>query len=344
MNLDYIEIIKAIGKDKLNFSYLQKAASYEGAERYYFDRCKRIEVWYHDSGMLKIKGSLPYWLNGHNFYSSLNDWKEGLDYLGGCLNVNLYSGLVSCFEYGTIQEIPFPESIFLHNHIKLIGYQAREYKQGNIITGKEFISPAQKIKLYDVSRNIKNKLDKGIREELSRLYGWDRARHYIKIESHYRKPEALLGGNIYLYDILSTAMQKRLQMELINKYQSIMKSGKAVIPKQKKDINAGTLPLIVLKELEGIHNFRTEELLKAKLKEIPDTILSPADRKARQRIIRENLKKISPLKGISEYDITELLRAKITEREEASEIPSPFICEGKGEEILSPKQAINHKT
>jgi hypothetical protein len=44
MNLDYIEISKFISKDKINFDYLDKDAAYEwGAERYYFDRCKRLK-------------------------------------------------------------------------------------------------------------------------------------------------------------------------------------------------------------------------------------------------------------------------------------------------------------
>jgi hypothetical protein len=51
--------------------------------------------------------------------------------MGGCLGINLYSGLIEAFEYGTIQEIPFPESSFLKNHIVL-----RECKQGNISRAK----------------------------------------------------------------------------------------------------------------------------------------------------------------------------------------------------------------
>ena len=336
MNLDFIEITKFISKDRVNFSYLEKIAFYKwGAERYYFDRCNRIEVWYNEAmNQLKIKGSLPYWINGHNYFSSLNDWKEGLDYMGGCLDVNLYSGLIESFEFGTIQEIPFPEASFLKNHIGIKGMQPREFFKGKTLTGKEFHSPALKVKLYDVSRNIKNKLDKPIREEISRLYGWNRDKNYIKIENHYRKPEALFRGNVYLDELLSENFQKRLQNSLFSTYQRIMKTGKTTIPEKKADINAGTIPLLILKELEEIHNFKTEELLRQKLKEIPEDILSPADRKARQRILRENLKKIS-LKGKSEFDISELLKAKIRQEEEAPKNSSSFICEEKGEEILS---------
>ena len=113
-----------------------------------------------------------------------------------------------------------------------------------------------------------------------------------------------------------------------------MKTGNLILPEKKADLNAGTLPLLILKELEGIYHFRTEDLLKAKVKAIPERILSTDDKKARMKILRGNLKKISN-QGKSEYDITELLEAKILLENESIEKPCPFYWEGKGEEILS---------
>jgi hypothetical protein len=311
MNLDYIEIAKFMGKDKPNFHNLEREALYPNAERYSFQGCKKIEVWnYPESNQIKIKGSIPYFINGHNFYSSLHDWKEGLEYLQGSLNINIFTGLVNCFEFGTIQEIPFPESEFLMNHIKAKGFQTRDYHKGSILTGKEFDSSSLKIKLYDINRNIKNKLEKPIREEISRLFGWDKEKHYIKIENHYKKPEAHFKGNLYLSEILSSIFQEGLKNELLNSYQKIMKTGKSIMPTSKADINAGTIPLMILKELESVYNFNTEELIKNKLKAIPEDVFSPSDRKARLKTIRDNLKKIG-LQEISKYDIIELLQARI---------------------------------
>jgi hypothetical protein len=311
MNLDYIEIAKFLSKDKLCLDYLQKDATYEGAERYHFNRCNKIEVWHRQtSNQVIIKGSIPYFINGHNFYASNHEWIEGLEYLQGCMKINIFTGLVNCFEYGTIQEIPFPESDFLRNHIKVTGMQAREYHKGNVLTGKEFDSPSLKIKLYDVSRNIKNKLAKPIRDELSRVHGWDKSKHYIKLENHYKKPEAHFRGNLYLNELLSPGFQQNLNNGLITSYQRIMKTGNAIIPSQKADINAGTIPLLILKELESVYDFNTEALIKNLVKAIPEDVFSPADKKARLRTIRENMKKIS-LQGQSQYDIKELLQARI---------------------------------
>lgn len=334
MNLDYIEITKFLNKDKLCSDYLQLNATYEGAKRYYFDRCNKIEVWYMEaSNQIRIKGSIPYFINGHNFYSSIHDWIEGLEYIQGCLQLNIFTGLVNCFEYGTIQEIPFPESDFLRNHIKAPGMQTKSYFKGNVLTGKEFDSSSMKIKLYDVQRNIKNKLDKAIREELSKVYGWDKQKHYAKIENHYKKPEAHFRGNLYLNELLSSNFQLNLKNELLTSYMKIMKTGNAILPSHKADINAGTIPLLILKELESVYNFNTEDLIKNILKAIPEDVFSPDDRKARLRTIRDNLKKIT-IQGQSKYDIKELLQARVEESESNGESNqelkasalSPFIC------------------
>jgi hypothetical protein len=85
------------------------------------------------------------------------------------------------------------------------------------------------------------------------------------------------------------------------------------------------LPLIVLKELEELFGFRTEELLKEKIKAMPDSILTPSDKKSRSKMIRDNLKKITT-KDASEYDISELLKEKINDPDSST----PFICEEKG--------------
>lgn len=335
MNLDYIEITKFTGKDKPNLTYLQKEAIYPNAERYSFQGCKKIEIWnYPERNQFTLKGSIPYFINGHNYFSILKDWIEGIDYISNCVNQNLYSGIIDCVEFGTIQEISFPENAFLRNHIKIPGMQSKEYLQGHIITGKEFISPSLKVKLYDSNRNIKSKLDKSLQEELSRNWGWDREKHYIKIENHYKKPEAHFRGNVYLNEILSSGFQNQLRIELISTYKRIMKTGNAILPEKKADINAGTIPLIILKELESVYHFKIEDMLKAKLKEIPEDILSPADRKARLKILRDNLKKIS-ISGKSEFDISELLELKIQQETKEENNRTPFQCDKKGEEILS---------
>ncbi len=324
MNLDYIEITKFTNKDKLCFDYLQKDAVFNGATRYYFDRCRKIQVWHMEElNQIKIKGSIPYFINGHNFYSSNDDWMEGINYIQGCLNINLFTGLVDCFEYGTIQDIPFDESQFLQHHIKAKGMQSIPYLKGNKITGKTFNSPTLKIKLYDVSRNIKTKLSKDIREHLSSVYGWEKEKHYIKLENHYKKPHIHFKRNVILNELFEPEFQKELQYDLLNSYNMIAKSGNASLPKNKADINAGTIPLLILKELETVYNFNTEDLIKSKLKTIPEEVFSKSDRKARLRTIKGNLNKI--VCSNSSYDISGLIEGKISNENNHT----PFISNKK---------------
>jgi hypothetical protein len=55
----------------------------------------------------------------------------------------------------------------------------------------------------------------------------------------------------------------------------IMKTGKVILPGHKADFNAGTIPLFILKELESVYNFNTEDLINNILKTIPEDIFSP---------------------------------------------------------------------
>jgi hypothetical protein len=90
MNLDYIEITKLTGKDKPNLTYLQREAIYPNAERYSFQGCKKIEIWnYPERNQITLKGSLPYFINGHNYFSTTDDWIEGIDYTEN--GINLYN-------------------------------------------------------------------------------------------------------------------------------------------------------------------------------------------------------------------------------------------------------------
>jgi len=315
MNLDYIELTNFLGKDKLCLDNLQWYGNYYDWKYYYLNGNRKLKVHYHESmNQVKLEGSIPYFIKGYNYFSTLIEWKEALEYINNCLNLNTFSWTVDCFEFGIIQEINIKEEEFLRNHIGIKGMQTKPYLEGKVLTGKEFDSSILKVKLYDVNRNIKNKLDLVIREELSRLYGWNKQNHYIKLENHYKKPEKHFKRNVYMNELLSSDFQAILKKDLLHSYESILKTGKTIIPANKKDINAGTIPLIILKDLESIYGFNTEDLIKGKLKEIPEAIFSLSDRKARQKILRENLRKIKTI-GKSEYDIVELLEASLLEEQ-----------------------------
>jgi hypothetical protein len=88
-----------------------------------------------------------------------------------------------------------------------------------------------------------------------------------------------------------------------------MKTGIIKLPEDKKDLNAGTIPLIILKELEALFPFNSEELIFMKLKSIPEEILNKNDKKARKAILSSNFDKINNNANLSNYDITSKLES-----------------------------------
>jgi hypothetical protein len=88
-----------------------------------------------------------------------------------------------------------------------------------------------------------------------------------------------------------------------------MKTGIIKLPEDKKNINAGTIPLLILKELEALFHFNSEELIYLKLKSIPEEILNKNDKKARKAILSSNFDKININANFSNYDITSKLES-----------------------------------
>lgn len=312
MNLDFIEVSKFLqGKDTINFSDLEEDLSFKNGKRYFFDRCRKLAITHNSTlNKITITGSPAYFINGHNFFTNKNDLLEGLGYIRSSLQINIFDFYVDKFEFGTIQEINVAESVFLNNHISIKGMTTQPYYEGKTITGKYFKSPELIIKLYDVNRNIKNKLDKATKTNLSKMYGWNSEKHYIKIENHYKKPRLCFNGREFnLAELLTTGNELMFQNDLINKYKSIMKTKGILIPSNKKDVNAGTIPMIILKRYEDVLGINIEELLKQELKNYPLDLLNAEDKKARMRILKENLNKIQEDKQC-EFDITSLLESK----------------------------------
>ena len=329
MNLDFIDISKFLHKDTLCTEHLQRNNTYANGNIHYImhgRKDKNIDVWhYPETNKVTIRGSIPYLMNGHNYFSSTKIICEGLDYISERLKQDTYSFNVDCFEFGTIQEISCCESEFLHNHFKLKGTSTQPYYTGNILTGKYFENAYLLTKLYDVNRNLKRKVSNVIRQELKDFYGWDNTKHYIKIENHYKKPDVLFRKPcVIVSDLLEDENLRKLQNDLINTYKSIMKTGNIQIPLNKSDINASTIPLMVLKEIESILDINVGELIKQKIKSIPENIFTKNDRKARARQINENLKKIINNEK-SYYDIIDLLYAKLN-----VENIQPSLCCEKG--------------
>ena len=68
--IDYIDITKYFeNKVTINFAHLQLEATYNsGWKKYVLKGCTHLEVWINQQlSLVRIKGSIPYFFQGHNF-------------------------------------------------------------------------------------------------------------------------------------------------------------------------------------------------------------------------------------------------------------------------------------
>lgn len=313
MYLDYIQLTKGIHKDNICIDYLEhQSTSYATREEKFILKGKNIiELYLNEcTSEIRLNANFPYFWQGHNFAFSKAQLVEAIQHTSEILNLNLFEAEIKTFEFGTILKTERPAEEIILNHISYNGKELQPFFRRNKLTGKQYQTDTILHKLYDAGRNIKTKLPKAIRADLSRLYGYDDANYYLKIENHYKKPERhFRSGTLFLNDAISDSFLMQCKADLLNTYKNIMKTGIVKLPEEKKNINSSTIPLIVLKELAALYNFNAEDLLLQRIKSIPESRLSKEDKKARKRQIESNLKKVQ-LSGLSEYDLSKQLEAQ----------------------------------
>ncbi|AMS27812.1 hypothetical protein AEM51_13075 [Bacteroidetes bacterium UKL13-3] len=312
MNLDYTELTKGISKDKLCLNYLEHEASYHsGTEKFTLKGVNKIEVFFNDrTSEIRLKANFPYFWQGHNFVCNKSQLIDAIQYTSEMLNLNLFDAEIRSFEFGTILQTEKPTDELLSNHISYNGKHLQPYFNKNVLAGKYYTGPTLIHKMYDAGKNLKNKVPEAIRADLSSFHGYDKTKHYLKVENHYKKPEIhFKNRTLFVNEVLSDSFLLQCKTDLIQTYKNIMKTGIIKLPKEKKDINSSTLPLIVLKELEALYHFNSEDLLMQRIKSIPECKLNKEDKKARKRQIEGNFKKIQS-SGQSEYDLSSQLEAK----------------------------------
>ncbi len=312
MNFDNIIVTKPLGKDNLCLDYLQPIASYPstGVKKYNLTQKNNIVITHNErENIIRVNANIPYCFLGHNFYSTIEDLTDGFQSISEDLNVNLFDADIQKFEFGSFIEIPFLVKDFLNNHIRAKSMNTRIFERGKDF--EPIKNQTHRIKIYDGGYRLKTELSKSIREILTNDFGYNPKGNYIKIESHYLKPETYFKKrNLLLNDLFSIQFTNECKNDLLNNYQKIMKTGCIQIPETKGKLSSSVIPLICLRELGQIYGFNPDEAIKTLIKAIPETILTKDDKKARNRQINNNLKLIQTA-GKSIYDISDLIQAKI---------------------------------
>lgn len=302
--LDFLDIEKPLFKDKPNFGLLESKGFSYNRQHFELPKLPQLKFYYNkQANLLRIKGSLPYLVNGQNFSFTHQDALLGIEALQDALELNLTGAWVNSFEYGKIVECEQPMKLILGNHYKLKGAQKIEFE-----SGKYFKNSYLNLKLYDAKKRIVQQLQKEQRDHLKTLGLYNPSKSYLKIESHYKKPAACFRGRdvVYLTDLVKPSFVSECQKNLLNQYNQIEKGMKLKLPENKKELNTTAIIYSALRMAALEHGFNPEEKLKQVFDAIPDSVLNSHDRKQRKRQLRQNKKKIA-CSTVSPFDYSQAL-------------------------------------
>ena len=183
-----------------------------------------IQVSYNkDKGILRVKGSLSYFIQGHNFWFDVTGVEKAIDKISEMLGIYLYDAEIKIIEYGVVVRPHFKMKHFIDNHLSTKGYEEEIYGD----RGKNYVrkDKSYTLKFYDIWANIdrsKNKVSSETRKILKDSC-YSREHNPIRYEIH-GNPQKILGcGKVFVSDLLSAAFEEKLKKVLLEKYRRIKK-------------------------------------------------------------------------------------------------------------------------
>lgn len=322
MNIDFIEASGIFtGKDTPDFSNCQ--ISYQSFDTgrivYNLQGCKKIQLIHNPSnGVCVLRGSISYFIQGHNFTFDKINFVEAIDYVGNLLKVNLWQMDINILEAGVILpvEVKPKEIISHHREGKGMILFENPKDKGNF---RSFNDKFAERKMYDAGKNIIHK--QGLRQrEIIQNAGWNPEKQYLKWEIHYLKPHLLNEGkSIKLYNLMNPFWEEvfkadiKLQYSLINPMKSI------IPPKVKSDLHAidiFALELVESKLNEGKTIPEVKKLLYDRIN--ASSILSKVDKDARKRQVKAILDKLEE-SSESKWDLTQKIDEALSAEPSSSE-------------------------
>jgi hypothetical protein len=292
---DYLGIEKYFhGKDTLSFDNLKLKGMY--AETHKFEIKNgfvplRVD-WNDTVRRLQIKGSIPYFMQGHNFDFSNTLFYESVEILEQLLKTNLLDAEVKGFEYGKILKIEQQPNQIFDKHFALNGFERKPYKRGLYFEDKNL-----KVKFYDVGFRMKTACKRSL-GVLRKDFGFDDKGNYLKFENHYKRPDLhLKQRNIRLENLFDKKFEKRIQDDLLKTYNQIETMKPLALPTEKKLINSSTIPILALYELGEKYGFNPQEEIMSYLSSISSDVLPKNDKTKRRTQLRENFEKLQDCKN-----------------------------------------------
>lgn len=144
---------------------------------YYLEGCERVKVWHiPQTGLLKVEGSLPYFLNGHNFSFTREELVQAVEILDSMLgHVGLWGAIVDKFENRVIVPVDAKPKEYIAKHFASPGSHLQRILNERY-SGKFVMWPkaGEDIKLYDAGANILLKQGM-VRRDVIEGAGWNQS-------------------------------------------------------------------------------------------------------------------------------------------------------------------------
>lgn len=317
--IDYIDITKHLDyKDNINWGHLKEEVRYieTNAIRYSLNGCKMLEIWYYPiSANLRLKGSIMYYYQGHNFIFEKRGFVEAIKHIGNLLHCNLWDADVEAFEFGAILEVSKKPKFYIQNHrekpkAKLLLNEIPKHKG----TFRWWNDSLVKLKMYDAGKNIKIKQGLSMQQILQNE-GWNPQGNYLKWEVHYKKPHLLFnnGKVIQLADLVNPRWEEIFKADLLAQYNRLTATKTLMPSSDRKDYSTTDVAIQELAELKINNGYTIKEIKKelySRINSIPQDILSDSDKKARKREIKKAIDKLNE-SDVSEWDLHDILYQKI---------------------------------
>ena len=295
---DYVEISKYLPTGyfkRTNISKFGELTDEHAPMKVSYNKEERI---------LTIKGSLPYFIQGHNFWFDLNSAKTAIDRISELLGVDLYNAEVKIIEYGVVVTPDFTIQEFIDNHIQTRGYREEIYMG----RGKNYVrnDRAYTLKFYSLWANIDSSRNKVTTETRKMLENsrYNRANNPMRYEIH-GSPKKILGSKILVSDMLSENFEDKCKELLLKKYKQLKKWERLDISAMKR-LDTSKIAMTLLAEKDKRYQ---ENLLNA----VDKTGATKYSKRSRKSHIKELCRKIPHEK--SSYSIEDLIAEALNQKQ-----------------------------
>ena len=307
--IDFIEATQYLHKDSPFLGHCKpfpcKLNKY-GWDTFTLDGCNEMQVhWNPEQCALKVKGSLPYYLQGHNFSFSNADFVEGVDLIQSVLHIPLWDATLDAFEFGCIFPVAVKPTLYIRNHTALPEAHLYLNEKGRDKGAFRWWDDSTKaLKLYDAGRNIKMKQGLKAREVIEDS-GYNPEGEYLKFEAHWKKPHLLNGGRgVVLDDLQNQPFLHFLSSTLVKEYHQLQPMRTLVQPTSKKDLSAVDIAVSVLAEAlmnQGLPIVEIKKRVYDYINQAP--CLDKQDKDARKLTFRKAFGKLQESEE-SQWDLT----------------------------------------